>query len=99
MAPRNTGASRDLAGSAILRLRDVHKTYTVGANRLHVLKGIDLDIGAGELVAVMGASAPASPPSSTSSASSTATTKASTSSTASSCAASPRPRPPSSAAP
>jgi putative ABC transport system ATP-binding protein len=28
----------------------------VGANTLHVLKGIDLDIGAGELVAVMGAS-------------------------------------------
>ncbi len=51
MAPRTTGTSRDVAGSAILRLRDVHKTYTVGANRLHVLKGIDLDIGAGELVA------------------------------------------------
>jgi putative ABC transport system ATP-binding protein len=56
MAPRNTGASRDVAGSAILRLRGVHKTYSVGANKLHVLKGIDLDIGAGELVAVMGAS-------------------------------------------
>jgi putative ABC transport system ATP-binding protein len=34
----------------------VHKSYTVGANTLHVLKGIDLSIGAGELVAVMGAS-------------------------------------------
>lgn len=28
----------------------------MGANTLHVLKGIDLDIGAGELVAIMGAS-------------------------------------------
>jgi len=56
MAQRPKGASREVAGSAILRLRDVHKSYTVGANTLHVLKGIDLDIGAGELVAVMGAS-------------------------------------------
>ena len=40
----------------MLRLRGLHKSYTVGANRLHVLKGLDLDIGAGELVAVMGAS-------------------------------------------
>src|ERR1044072_7450757 len=56
MPLRRQGASREVAGSAILRLRDVHKSYTVGANTLHVLKGIDLDIGAGELVAIMGAS-------------------------------------------
>jgi putative ABC transport system ATP-binding protein len=56
MPLRHQGASREVAGSAILRLRDVHKSYTVGANTLHVLKGIDLDIGAGELVAIMGAS-------------------------------------------
>jgi ABC-type lipoprotein export system ATPase subunit len=43
-------------GAEMLRLRDLHKSYTVGANTLHVLKGIDLDIRAGELVAVMGAS-------------------------------------------
>ena len=40
----------------MIRLRNLHKSYTVGRNRLHVLKGIDLDIGARELVAVMGAS-------------------------------------------
>jgi putative ABC transport system ATP-binding protein len=56
MPPRSRGTSRDDAGPAILRLRDVHKSYTVGANTLHVLKGIDLDIGAGELVSIMGAS-------------------------------------------
>ena len=56
MPPRSRGTSRVDDGAAILRLRDVHKSYTVGANTLHVLKGIDLDIGAGELVAVMGAS-------------------------------------------
>ena len=39
----------------MIRLRNLHKNYTVGRNKLHVLKGIDLDIGARELVAVMGA--------------------------------------------
>ena len=40
----------------MIRLRGIHKSYWMGANRLHVLKGIDLDLGAGELVSVMGAS-------------------------------------------
>jgi putative ABC transport system ATP-binding protein len=40
----------------MLRIQGLHKSYVVGANRLHVLKGIDLDIGAGELVSIMGAS-------------------------------------------
>jgi len=41
---------------AMLSLRGIHKTYSVGANRLHVLKGIDLTIAPGELVSIMGAS-------------------------------------------
>ena len=40
----------------MIRLRGVHKSYGAGPNRLHVLKGIDLEIGAGELVSVMGSS-------------------------------------------
>jgi len=40
----------------MLRLRDVHKFYAVGRRRLHVLKGIDLDIEAGEMVSIMGPS-------------------------------------------
>jgi putative ABC transport system ATP-binding protein len=40
----------------MIRLRGLHKSYTIGRNRLHVLKGIDLDVKQGELVAVMGAS-------------------------------------------
>ncbi len=40
----------------MIRLRNLHKSYVVGHNKLHVLKGIDLDIGGGELVSVMGAS-------------------------------------------
>jgi putative ABC transport system ATP-binding protein len=40
----------------MIRLRNLHKSYWMGRNRLHVLKGIDLDIGRGELVSIMGAS-------------------------------------------
>jgi putative ABC transport system ATP-binding protein len=40
----------------MIRARNLHKSYWMGSNRLHVLKGIDLDIGAGELLSIMGAS-------------------------------------------
>lgn len=40
----------------MLRLRGLHKSYTIGANKLHVLKGLDLDIARGETVSIMGAS-------------------------------------------
>lgn len=40
----------------MIQLRNIHKTYVTGSNRLHVLKGIDLSIEAGEMVAVMGSS-------------------------------------------
>ena len=40
---------------ALLRLRGINKTYQ-GAQPLHVLKGIDLDIHKGEFVSIMGAS-------------------------------------------
>ncbi len=40
----------------MLELRDIHKSYSSGHNKLHVLKGIDLQIGAGELVSIMGSS-------------------------------------------
>lgn len=39
----------------MIHLHGVHKTYK-GAQPLHVLKGIDLDIAEGELVSIMGAS-------------------------------------------
>ncbi|MBQ9286177.1 MAG: ABC transporter ATP-binding protein [Bacteroidaceae bacterium] len=39
----------------MIELRGIHKTYS-GAQPLHVLKGIDLDIAEGELVSIMGAS-------------------------------------------
>ncbi len=40
----------------LIRLRGIHKSYWLGENRLHVLKGIDLDVAAGELISIMGAS-------------------------------------------
>ena len=40
----------------MINFKKVHKSYVTGNNSLHVLKGIDLNIGAGELVAVMGSS-------------------------------------------
>ena len=39
----------------MIELKNIHKTYHNGAP-LHVLKGIDLHIGKGELVSIMGAS-------------------------------------------
>ena len=40
---------------SLIHLKDVNKTYQ-GAQPLHVLKGIDLDIERGEFVSIMGAS-------------------------------------------
>ncbi len=37
-------------------LRNIHKYYGEDSQRLHVLKGIDLDIAEGELVSIMGSS-------------------------------------------
>ena len=41
---------------ALIRLRGVTKTYGTGQAELMALKGIDLDVGAGEFVAIMGPS-------------------------------------------
>ena len=40
----------------MIELNNVHKSYVTGNNSLHVLKGLDLQIGAGEFVSVMGSS-------------------------------------------
>jgi putative ABC transport system ATP-binding protein len=40
----------------MIKLRNIRKTYQIGANPLEVLKGIDLDIAAGEFVSIMGSS-------------------------------------------
>ncbi|MEM6817903.1 MAG: lipoprotein-releasing ABC transporter ATP-binding protein LolD [Pseudomonadota bacterium] len=44
------------SGQAVLSCRGVTRGFNEGANRLEVLKGVDLDIQAGERVAIVGAS-------------------------------------------
>jgi putative ABC transport system ATP-binding protein len=40
----------------MIRLNGINKSYITGNNKLHVLKGIDLHIQAGEFVSIMGSS-------------------------------------------
>jgi putative ABC transport system ATP-binding protein len=40
----------------MIHLNDINKSYSIGQNKLHVLKGINLHIGKGEMVSIMGAS-------------------------------------------
>ncbi|MFA9389259.1 MAG: ABC transporter ATP-binding protein [Prolixibacteraceae bacterium] len=40
----------------MITLKNIHKSYFTGSNSLHVLKGITLDIHAGEFVSIMGSS-------------------------------------------
>jgi len=40
----------------VIHLSQINKSYTVGANSMHVLKGIDMHIKEGELVSIMGSS-------------------------------------------
>ena len=41
---------------ALIELRDVRKVYDMGAERVHALAGVDLDLERGEYVAIMGPS-------------------------------------------
>ena len=40
----------------MIHIKDLHKSYQVGSNALHVLKGINFNVEEGELVAIMGSS-------------------------------------------
>jgi putative ABC transport system ATP-binding protein len=40
----------------MIRINNLHKSYTTGKTSLHVLKGMDLDIEEGEFVSIMGSS-------------------------------------------
>ena len=40
----------------MIKIKNLHKSYKMGKNSLHVLKGLDLEIQEGELVAIMGSS-------------------------------------------
>jgi putative ABC transport system ATP-binding protein len=49
-------AARAGAGEAVIRVADVHKYYELGETRVHALRGVSVEIGRGEFVAIMGAS-------------------------------------------
>ena len=40
----------------MIKIDKLHKSYEMGSSSLHVLKGIDFNVEAGELVAIMGSS-------------------------------------------
>lgn len=40
----------------MIEISDLHKSYHMGSNSLHVLKGIDFSVSNGEMVAIMGSS-------------------------------------------
>ena len=40
----------------MINIKDLHKSYKMGSNSLHVLKGINFSVSEGELVAIMGSS-------------------------------------------
>jgi putative ABC transport system ATP-binding protein len=40
----------------MIRLKNIHKSYFIGQNSLHVLKGVDMDIEKGEMISIMGSS-------------------------------------------
>ncbi len=52
----NVAAARSEAGGAVLSARAVEKSYREGGLAVVVLRGADLDVAPGELVAVVGAS-------------------------------------------
>jgi putative ABC transport system ATP-binding protein len=51
---RSTTSQAD--GASVIHVEDVHKYYDLGETRVHALRGVSVDIAAGEFVAVMGAS-------------------------------------------
>jgi len=56
LAEGRGGRSAGAADGAVIRVENVHKTYDLGEQKVHALRGVSLEIRAGEFVAVMGAS-------------------------------------------
>jgi len=40
----------------MIKIKDLHKSYKMGSNSLHVLKGINFEVAEGEMAAIMGSS-------------------------------------------
>jgi putative ABC transport system ATP-binding protein len=54
--PRTPSPAAADAGTAVIRVEDVHKFYDLGETKVHALRGVSVEIGRGEFVAIMGAS-------------------------------------------
>ena len=48
--------NRQAGTGAVIQVTDLHKYYELGETRVHALRGVSLEIRAGEFVAIMGAS-------------------------------------------
>jgi putative ABC transport system ATP-binding protein len=44
------------SGAPVIQIDDVHKYYDMGEQKVHALRGVSVNIGRGEFVAIMGAS-------------------------------------------
>ena len=56
-SPQTSGLeTRHASSAAVIHVEDVHKYYDLGETQVHALRGVSVDIAAGEFVAVMGAS-------------------------------------------
>ncbi len=55
-SPMVSSAAGPTAGQPVLRARGVRKTYRLGRVNVPVLRGVDLDVGAGEMLAILGKS-------------------------------------------
>jgi len=53
MTPSADGSAH---GGPLIDIRDVRKTYVMGTNEVHALDGVDLEVRAGEYLAIMGPS-------------------------------------------
>jgi putative ABC transport system ATP-binding protein len=55
-ASASTAAGREEPGNPALRVRDLTKVYRMGEVEVHALRGVDLDLFAGEFIVLLGAS-------------------------------------------
>jgi len=55
-SPESIGESPDDPAAPPLRARGIHKSYAGPGGRLHVLRGVDLEVPRGTLLAIVGAS-------------------------------------------
>jgi putative ABC transport system ATP-binding protein len=55
-APGGATLAAGDGSTPVIRLQDVHKTYDAGASAVHALRGVSLEIAAGESIAIIGPS-------------------------------------------